>query len=141
MKTRLIAAASILLVLAAPAISACSIFDPQRNLTLHDVVNAEYDAPDSTTQAKDITETACIAPRDCVEAYSTAEADYFRFDTRKDAEQYGSSVQDGFVVNYIVMDFEGKNASVEKQLWAMQAVAGMWNDYEGDFPDRSQRAR
>ncbi len=60
----------------------------------------------------------------------------YRFDTRKGAEEYGSSVKDGFVVNYIVMDFEGKNASVEKQLWAMQALAGMWNDYEGDFPGR-----
>ena len=136
MNSRSVAATAILLLFAAPSLSGCSLFDPQMDLTLHDVVNAKYDAPDVTTQAENITDTACVSPRNCVEAYSTAEADYFRFDTRKRAEEYGSSVKDGFVVNYFVMDFEGKNASVEKQLWAMQALAGMWNDYEGDFPDR-----
>ncbi|SEF12445.1 osmotically inducible lipoprotein OsmE [Arthrobacter alpinus] len=136
MNSRSVAVTAILLLFAAPSLSGCSLFDPQVDLTLHDVVNAEYDAPDVTTQAEGITDTACVSPRNCVEAYSTAEADYFRFDTRKRADEYGSSVKDGFVVNYIVMDFEGKNASVEMQLWAMQALAGMWNDYEGDFPDR-----
>lgn len=141
MKSRSVAATAILLLLAAPGLSGCSLFDPQRDLTLHDVMNAEYDAPDVTTQAEDITDTACVSPRDCVEAYSTAEADHSRFHTRKRAEEYGSSAKDGFVVNYIVMDFEGKNASVEAQLWAMQALAGTWNDYEGDFPDRGWRSR
>ncbi|WP_157962382.1 hypothetical protein [Homoserinimonas sp. OAct 916] len=58
------------------------------------------------------------------------------FETRKGAEEYGSSLSDGFVVNYFVMDFAGKEASVEKQLWAVQALAGTWNDYKGEFPDR-----
>ena len=125
-----------MLLLAVPTLAGCSLFDPQHNLTLHDVMNFESDAPDVTTQAKDITETVCVTSLDCVEAYSTAEADYFRFESRKRAEEYGSTVKDGFVVNYIVMDFAGKEVQVEKQLWAMQSLAGTWNDYEGDFPDR-----
>lgn len=136
MNSRSVAATAILLLFAAPGLSGRSLFDPQAGLTLHDVVYAKYDSPDVTTQAEDITDTACVSLRNCVEAYSTAEAAYFRFDTRKRADEYRSLVKDGFVVNYIVMDFEGKNASVENQLWAMQVLAGMWNDYEGDFPDR-----
>lgn len=121
-----------MLVLAVPMLAACS----QQSLTLRDVVNAQYDAPDVTTQEEDITDATCAGPLKCVEAYSTAEANYLRFETRKAAEEYGATVDDGFVVNYFVMDFAGKTATVEVQLWAMQALAGMWNDYEGDFPDR-----
>lgn len=103
---------------------------------MREVMNAEYDAPDATTQAEDITGTACVPPLECVEAYSTAEANYYRFASRKRAQEYGASVKDGFVINYFVMDFAGKHASVEDQLMAMQGLAGTWNDYEGDFPDR-----
>lgn len=136
MNSRSVTTTAAILVLAGQVLAGCSIFDPQRSLTLHDVVNSEYDGPDVTTQAEDITETACAAQVDCVEAYSTAEANYFRFESRKRAEEYGATVKDGFVANYIVMDFAGKDAPVEKQLWAMQELAGTWNDYEGDFPDR-----
>ncbi|MFC8304336.1 hypothetical protein ACFUCV_11695 [Specibacter sp. NPDC057265] len=136
MNSRPISAIVLTLLFSMPTLAGCSLFDPQRNLTLHDVVNSEHDGPDVTTQAEDISETACASPLDCVEAYSTAEANYFRFESRKSAEEYGSTVKDGFVVNYIVMDFAGKDAPVEKQLWAMQGLAGTWNDYEGDFPDR-----
>jgi hypothetical protein len=125
-----------MLALFAWMLAGCSLFDPQGSLTLRDVMDAEYDAPDVTTQAEEITDTACGASLDCVEAYSTAEANYFRFGTRERAEEYGSSVEDGFVINYIVMDFAGKDASVERQLWAMQVLAGMWNDYEGGYPNR-----
>jgi len=134
MNTRHTAAA--LLAVAAISLAGCAIFDPQSTLTLDGVMNSQYDAPDVTTEVLEITETACGSAIDCVEAYSTAEADYFRFDTRAGAEEYGATLDDGFVINFIVMDFEGKDASVEHQLWAMQAVAGTWNDYEGEFPDR-----
>ncbi|QAV70045.1 hypothetical protein ESZ53_06105 [Salinibacterium sp. UTAS2018] len=116
-------------------LAGCSLLDPQGQLTLHDLVNVE-EGVDVTTQAEDITDTACATLIDCVEAYSTAEANYYRFDSRDDAEAFGSSVEDGFVINYIVMDFAGKDASVQEQLHAMQMLAGMWNDYEGGFPDR-----
>ncbi|EPR75356.1 hypothetical protein ADILRU_2312 [Leifsonia rubra CMS 76R] len=130
------AAASIaVLAVVAPMLAGCAAFDPQSVLTLRDVMNSEYD-PDVTTQVEDTTGTACVPPLNCVQEYSTAEADYFRFDSREDAELYAESVQDGFVVNFIVMDFAGKDASVREQLNAMRALAGMWNDYEGDFPDR-----
>ena len=134
MNTRHTAAA--LLAVAAISLAGCAIFDPQSTLTLDGVMNSQYDAPDVTTEVREITDTACGSAIDCVEAYSTAEADYFRFDTRAGAEEYGATLDDGFVINFIVMDFEGKDASVEHQLWAMQAVAGTWNDYEGEFPDR-----
>ena len=125
-----------LLAVVALSLSGCAILDPQSNLTLNDVMNSETDATDVTTEVREITDTACGSALDCVEAYSTAEADYFRFDTRAGAKEYGATLDDGFVINFIVMDFEGKDASVEHQLWAMQSVAGTWNDYEGEFPDR-----
>lgn len=35
------------------------------------------------------------------------------------------------------MDFAGKDdASKTQQLWAMQHLAGMPQDYEGEFPER-----
>lgn len=114
----------------------CSLVDPQHGLTLRDVMNAEYDAPDATTQAEDSTDKASGSQFNCVEAYSTAEGDYFRVETRKGAREQGATVKDGFVVNYIVMDFEGKSASAERQLWAVQALSGLWNDNEGDYPAR-----
>ncbi|MGO2618998.1 MAG: hypothetical protein ACTH82_02805 [Glutamicibacter ardleyensis] len=137
MNSRLSSVVSAALLLTMPILAGCSILDPQRDLTLHTFVNSENEGvEDATTQPEDITKTACAPPVDCVEAYSTAEADYFRFESKKRAEEYGGTVKDGFVINYIVMDFAGKEAPVENQLWAMQELAGTWNDYEGDFPDR-----
>lgn len=53
------------------------------------------------------------------------------------ATQHAGMIEDGFQSNYIVVDFEGKGAvSKTQELWAMQHLAGMWQDYEGDFPDR-----
>lgn len=120
---------------AAPMPGGRSLFDPQRGLTLGDVVNAGDDAPDATAQREGITAAACVSRRNCVEAYSTAEAEHFRFETPKRAEEHGVAVKDRFVANYIVMDFAGKDASLEEQLWAMQGLAGIWNDCEGDFAD------
>ncbi len=39
-------------------------------------------------------------------------------------------------MNYFVMDFAGKEASEDDQRFAIQVLAGMWNDYEGDIPAR-----
>jgi len=101
------------------------------------VVEAEYDAPETTTNPIEITNTACGETLDCLEAYDTEEATYFRFDSRDRADEYASSLEDAFVVNYIVMDFAGKDdAGREKQRWAMEALAGTWQDFEGTFPDR-----
>jgi hypothetical protein len=127
---------ALLLALALVSVSACGILDPQGTLTLHDVLDTGNAASVGHTEVEDVTAEACDADIQCVEAYSTAEADYFRFDSRERAREYGSTLEDGFVVNYFVMDFAGKDASVEHQLWAMQGLAGMWNDYEGGFPDR-----
>lgn len=71
-----------------------------------------------------------------MEADSTAEANYYRFRNYAAATVFESSLEDGFSVNYFVMDFAGKDASVNDQLFAMQVLAGMWNDYEADFPVR-----
>lgn len=47
-----------MLALFAPMLAGCSLFDPQGSLTLRDVANAEYDVPDVTTQAEEITDAA-----------------------------------------------------------------------------------
>ncbi|MBG6053997.1 hypothetical protein IWX81_000387 [Salinibacterium sp. CAN_S4] len=42
----------------------------------------------------------------------------------------------GFVVNYIVMDLSNKpNASKKDQRWAMERLGGIWQDYEGTYPN------
>lgn len=112
------------------------LLHPQPTLTLEDVMDAEYTGKDITTDVVEITDTACGSEINCVEAYSTAEANYYRFRAHAAAAEYVSTVEDGFSVNYYVMDFEGKDASVNDQSFAMQVLAGMWNDYEGDYPAR-----
>jgi hypothetical protein len=114
----------------------CGLLDPQGTLTLRDVMTGESGATDTRTDVEEMTDEACDAEVECVEAYSTDEADYFRFSSRQEAQEFASSLDDGFVVNYFVMDFAGKEATAEHQLWAMQYLAGMWNDYEGGYPDR-----
>lgn len=125
------------LLLTTPLVAGCSIVDPQSSLSLHEFVNTDVQgSEDVTTNPKVITEKACVEPVNCVEAYSTDEANYFRFESKDRAKEFGETLKDGFTMNYIVMDFEGKKSTVEKQLWAMQELAGTWNDYEGGFPDR-----
>ena len=114
-----------------------SVFDNQWRLTLADVMASEPEAVDPTTDVVEITSDVCGGGALCVEAYDTAEATYYRFISRGDAEAFALTVDDGFRSNYIVMDFAGKEAaSKEQQLWAMQHLAGAWQDYEGGFPDR-----
>ncbi|WP_127476954.1 hypothetical protein [Microbacterium sulfonylureivorans] len=114
-----------------------SLFDNQWQLTLAELMANDPDAADPTTEVVEITSDVCVDGATCVEAYDTAEATYYRFTSRADAEAFASTVDDGFRSNYIVMDFAGKDAtSKEQQLWAMQYLAGTWQDYEGGFPDR-----
>ncbi|KAA9104736.1 hypothetical protein [Microbacterium rhizomatis] len=92
---------------------------------------------DVTTNPVNITETACTEELDCIEAYSTDEANYYRFNTQDAATEYVASIDDGFAVHYIAMDFTGKDsASPATQRSAMERLAGTWQDYGGTFPDR-----
>ena len=127
----------ILIALIPLVLVGCSVFDNDRALTLSVLMEGELDGPDRTTNPEEITSTVCGDAIDCVEAYSTVEANYYRFESRDDAAKYGAAVHDGFVVNYIVMDFEGKSgASKQEQLAAMEQLAGTWQDFEGTFPQR-----
>lgn len=114
-----------------------AVFDPQWTLTLHDVMSSEPDAEDPTTDPVDITASTCSPDVPCAEGYSTAEATYLRFSSRDAAAQHLETLQDGFQSKCIVMDFAGKtHVSKTQQLWAMQHLAGLWQDYEGESPDR-----
>lgn len=119
----------------ATAAAGCALIDNHSALTVEMVVEAEYE-PDGTTNPEDVTAERCGTELDCLEAYTTTEASYFRFGTRQRAEEYAATLADGFVVNYIVMDFAGHEARVEQQRWAMEALAGTWQDHDGTFPDR-----
>lgn len=114
-----------------------TLFDSQWTLTLDDLMESEPDTADPTTDPQNVTSSVCRGAIPCVEAWDTAEALYVRFESRSAAEAYESTVADGFRSNYIVMDFTGKTSVTKsQQLWAMQHLAGMCQDYEGDFPDR-----
>lgn len=118
-------------------LTSCSLLDPHKKLTIEYVVNEAWpDGPEVTSNAVETTDETCGDRVDCVEAWSTDEADYLRFTSRQQAADYADALDDGFVSNYIVMDFEGKAASVEDQLLAMQSLDGIWQDGEGPYPDR-----
>jgi hypothetical protein len=78
-----------------------------------------------TTDVIEIIDAACAGERNCAEAYSTAEASGYRFRTHNAAAEYEATLQDEFSVNYFVMDFAGKDASVNDQRSTMQVLAGM----------------
>lgn len=123
------------LLIVSVALAGCALFDNHRALTLEIVVNAEYQ-PDSTTNPRDVTADVCDATLDCIEAFTTTEASYVRFDSRDRAAEYAATLNNGFVVNYIVMDFAGHDVPRENQRLAMEALAGTWQDYEGTVPER-----
>ncbi len=118
-------------------LTGCALFDNHSQLTIALLMENHGDTADVTTDPIDITADACGTTLDCVEAYRTEEADYYRFASRDEAAEHAATLDDGFVVHYIVMDFAGKEtASKEHQRWAMERLAGTWQDYHGTFPDR-----
>lgn len=118
-------------------VSGCALFDPHSQLTLVTLMEDEGYDIDVTTNPVEITDDACDGPLDCVEAYSTDEANYYRFASRDQASDYAASLGDGFVIHYIVMNFAGKDdATKEHQQWAMERLAATWQDYDGTFPER-----
>lgn len=68
--------------------------------------------------------------------YTASSPSTYRFRTHAAETEYRSSLTDGFSENYLVMDSAGKDAPVKDQLFALQVLAGRWNDYEGGFPVR-----
>jgi len=118
-------------------IAGCAVFDLYSQLTIASLMDDEGYAVDVTTNPVDITDDACGDELACVEAYSTDEANYYRFASRDAAADYAATLEDGFVMHYIVMDFAGKDhASREHQQSAMERLAATWQDYDGPFPDR-----
>lgn len=118
-------------------LTSCSLLDPHKKLTIEYVVNEAWpDGPKVTSNPVETTDEVCGEQPDCVEAWSTDEADYLRFTSRQQATDYADALEDGFVSNYIVIDFDSKLASVEDQLLAMQSLDGIWQDGEGPYPDR-----
>lgn len=135
-RTRLLTAAAVVAAVGA-LLSGCALLDPHSGLTIAFLMEDHGDAADVTTNPIDITDAACGTALDCVEAYDTDEAAYYRFASRERAAEYAAGLDDAFVIHYIVMDFAGKNdASTEHQRWAMERLAGTWQDYEGTFPER-----
>lgn len=120
------------------SMTSCSLVDNLRQLTIeHVVVDEEHTGRDVTTDTREITDAACGDDIPCVEAWDTREAVYYRFETRDEAEGFASTVDDGFLSAYIVMDFAGKgDATTDEQRLAMEQLAGTWQDYEGEFPAR-----
>lgn len=117
-------------------LAGCALFDRHSQLTIETVIQNDGSV-DVTTNPVDITQDACDDELPCVEAYSTDEANYYRFATRDDAAAYAATLDDGFAVHYIVMNFAGKQeSSPERQQWAMERLAGTWQEYDGPFPDR-----
>ena len=121
--------AACLLVGGALLLAGCAVFDRHSLLTIETLLS-------EVPGAVDVTDTVCDETIDCVEAVRTDEADYLRFDSRSAATEFADTLADGFVMHYIVMDFAGKTATKEQQQWAMERLAGAWQDYDGPYPER-----
>jgi len=135
-KRRLVTVVAVAAVMSV-LLASCTLFDRYSQLTLAMLMEDGGDTADVTTNPAEITEVACGDDLNCVEAYSTAEANYYRFASRHDAAEYAATIDDGFAVHYIVMDFAGKNnATHAHQQRAMERLASTWQDYDGTFPDR-----
>lgn len=132
---RLILAAT-LLTIAITSLAGCTLFDRHSQLTIPIVLTDDSDAVDVTKNPIEITDGVCNETLECVEAYSTDQADYYRFTSREMANEFESTLDVGFVVNYIVMDLSNKpDASKTDKRWAMEQLGGTWQDYEGTYPD------
>jgi len=126
-----------LLTIVITSLAGCALFDRHSQLTIQMVLNDESDAVDVTTNPIEITDEVCTETLECIEAYSTDEADYYRFTSRETANEFESTLDDGFIVNYIVMDLSNKpDASNLDQRRAMEQLGSIWQDYEGTYPDR-----
>ncbi len=137
-RVKILVALPIAVLVACISLAAWALVDNVRALTLDVIMtDGDGDGIDVTTNPVEITNRVCGTTVDCVEAYSTSEANYYRFSSRKRASDFAATLNDGFHVHYMVMDFADKHyASKEHQLWAMEGLAGTWNDYEGTFPER-----
>jgi len=130
--------ATTLVTIAITSLAGCSLFDRFSQLTIAMVVtyDGDSDTVDVTTNPIEITNEVCNETLECIEAYSTDEADYYRFTSRELANEFESTLDVGFVVNYIVMDLSNKpDASKTNQRWAMEKLGGIWQDYEGTYLD------
>lgn len=129
--------ATTLVTIAIISLAGYALFDRFSRLTIPIVLTDDSDAVDVTTNPIEITDDVCNETLECVEAYSTDQADYYRFTSREMANEFESTLDVGFVVNYIVMDLSNKpDASKTDQRWAMEELGGTWQDYEGTYPDR-----
>lgn len=137
MKKRLITAATFATG-ALTLLAGCAVVDPVSRLTIATLMEDQSDPDylDINTNPVEITDATCGADLNCVEAWSTDEANYYRFASRRQAAAYTATLDDGFATHFIVMDFAGKTASAETQQWAMERLAGTWQDYQGPYPDR-----
>lgn len=119
------------------AMSGCSILIPQHGLTIRQaVVDAQYSGPDYASNPVEITESACGDEVDCVEAWSTDQADYYRFATRDRATEFAEGLSDAAQSHFIVMDFTGKTGidRVDQEVASCQ-LRGANFDHEGPCID------
>lgn len=125
-----------LLTMATISLAGCAIFDRYSQLTIPIVLLDESDVVEATTNPIEITDEVCNETLECIEAYSTDEADYYRFTSRETANEFESTLEVGFVIHYIVMDLSNKpDATKMDQRRAMEQFSNIWQDYDGPYPD------
>lgn len=75
----------------------------QSHFTIEDVLSNPDDT--TVTNPENVTDTLCRGVSGCLEAWSTDEADYLRFDSNDEARTYLEALRDGYQSNRIVIDF------------------------------------
>src|SRR5690606_27708612 len=111
-RARFVAVAAVIVVASAFGTRGRALLDNHSRLTVEMLMeDVGGGAVDVTTDPVETTDDACGPARECVEAYSTEEASYYRFASREQATDYAASLEDGFLIHYIVMDFAGKDTA------------------------------
>ncbi|QPE05519.1 hypothetical protein IT882_05755 [Microbacterium schleiferi] len=82
--------------------------------------------PDSvtTTGAREATDTLCVGLDGCLEAWTTDHAHFYRFESNAQAEQFLTTVTDGFQSDRIAVSFDETEPSEQMKQWTRELVDG-----------------
>lgn len=77
-----------------------------------------------TTGEREATDELCAGLDGCLEAWTTDQAHFYRFDSNAQAEQFLRTVTDGFQSDRIAVSFDETEPSEQVKQWTRDLVDG-----------------
>lgn len=103
-------------------LSSCAPGWSRSQVYLSDLLSNPDDVVTSSEQ--DATEELCAGVNGCVEAWTTDQAYFYRFESNADAEQFLVTVSDGFQSDRITVSFDETQPSAQVKQWVRELVDG-----------------